>query len=149
VGEITGQIEQEIVNERRELGRSLDELGVKARELADWRTHYRNHPRIALGVVFGAALVAGVLAGGRRNGAAGNGAYGQESWGGETWTPEPARAPSRARREVSQTWDRVWSALLGLATAKAVDLVGNYVPGFREQYENRQRSAASAYGHDT
>jgi hypothetical protein len=38
------------------------------------------------------------------------------------------------------TWNSIWSALLGVVTARAVDLVGNAVPGFREQYAERRHA---------
>jgi hypothetical protein len=62
VGEITTQIEKDIGLEREALGRNLDELEARARVLADWRTHYRNHAAAALGLSFGAGIVLGLLA---------------------------------------------------------------------------------------
>jgi hypothetical protein len=46
VGESTNQIEREIMAERRQLGRNLSELEVKAQQLGDWRTYYRRHPTL-------------------------------------------------------------------------------------------------------
>ena len=60
MGEITNQIEQEIRQKRDHLGRNLDELEGKARELADWRTHYRNHSPAFLGAAFGLGVVLGL-----------------------------------------------------------------------------------------
>jgi uncharacterized membrane protein YqjE len=58
VGEITHEIEREIRDSREDLGRNLNELEDKARELADWRSHYRNHSGAFLGAAFAAGAIA-------------------------------------------------------------------------------------------
>lgn len=138
MGEITSEIERDIVTERSELGRNLEELETKARALADWRTHYRNHAGLALGVVFGTAVVAGALIGRSRT--------------PRVHTPRPERVarpseprePSRYRRHLEETWQGVTAALLGVATAKAIDVVSDLVPGFRDHYGQRTPEAGRA-----
>jgi hypothetical protein len=56
VGEDTNQIEQEIRERRSDLGRNLTELEDKARQLADWRTYFRDHPKVFLGAAIGAGV---------------------------------------------------------------------------------------------
>jgi hypothetical protein len=34
-------------------------------------------------------------------------------------------------------WDEILEALITIASAKAVDLLGSVVPGFRDEYETR------------
>ena len=62
MGENTSQIEREIRAERTELGRNLRELESKARDIADWRTHHRNHPGLFLGLAFSGGVLLGLLA---------------------------------------------------------------------------------------
>ena len=62
MGEDTNQIEREIRERRAGLGRNLDELQDKARDLADWRTHYRGHTSTFLGVALGAGFLLGLAA---------------------------------------------------------------------------------------
>ena len=109
MGANTDQIEREIRAERDELGRNLEDLEFKAKELADWKVHYRNHP----GVFLGAAAGIGVLL-------------------GAAMAPANGRAPMRpglrlqGRPKVAQlvsTWELVSDALLGLAGVLRVDLV--------------------------
>jgi ElaB/YqjD/DUF883 family membrane-anchored ribosome-binding protein len=59
MGETISQIERRLAEERDELGRNLNALQAKTRELMDWRRYYRNHP----GQWLGAALVSGVVLG--------------------------------------------------------------------------------------
>ena len=123
MGANTDQIEREIRAERDELGRNLEDLEFKAKELADWKVHYRNHP----GVFLGAAAGIGVLL-------------------GAAVAPANGRAPMRpglrlqGRPKVAQlvsTWELVSDALLGLATAKAIDAIAEYLPGFKDEYERQ------------
>ena len=67
MGESTSKIERDIAAERNELGRNLQLLETKARSLADWRTHFRNHPFALMGVALGGGALLGLLtAGGER-----------------------------------------------------------------------------------
>lgn len=143
MGEITSEIERDIVTERSELGRNLEELETKARALADWRTHYRNHAGLALGVVFGTAVVAGALIG--RNRAPRVHVQRLVDPRPERVVrpsePKTPREPSRYRRHLEDTWQNVTAALLGVATAKAIDVVSDMVPGFRDHYGQRSVEA--------
>jgi hypothetical protein len=137
VGEDTRQIEHDIRAERKDLDRNLHELEAQARALTDWRTHYRNHAGATLSVAFGSGLLMGLLVGGRRN-------------GHRPAAPAPPRSRSvgfnalralgdnpRARQQVGEIWDRILETLIGVASAKAVDVLGSVVPGFRNEYESR------------
>lgn len=140
MGEITSEIERDIVTERSELGRNLEELETKARALADWRTHYRNHAGIALGVVFGTAVVAGALVGRSRTPRVRTQRL-VEPRPERVVRPSEPREPSRYRRHLEDTWQNVTAALLGVATAKAIDVVSEMVPGFRDHYGQRSPEA--------
>lgn len=143
MGEITSEIERDIVTERSELGRNLEELETKARALADWRTHYRNHAGLALGVVFGTAIVAGALVG-RRRAPRVHVQRLVETRPERVVRPSEPKTPSepsRYRRHLEDTWQNVTAALLGVATAKAIDVVSDMVPGFRDHYGQRSHEA--------
>jgi hypothetical protein len=145
VGESTQQIEQEIAATRSDLGRNLDELEGRARELADWRTHYREHSAVFVGAAFvaGAALAFATIPR-ARHGA--NGSF-DEAMGHHPM--EPRQAPlsasaHRAKRQLADTWDQIADALLRLASAKVIEVVGDFVPGFRDQLSQRDGRARSA-----
>ena len=151
MGEITNKIEQEIREKRDNLGRNLDELEDKARELTDWRTHYRNHSAAFLGAAFGAGMVLGLAAVGRRQASraytdhdihdidVSHDPYGDRSRrqavGGSTGRGTGTAA--RALRQVGDTWEQIADALVRTASSKAIELVGEFVPGFRDNVRRR------------
>jgi hypothetical protein len=57
MGERTDQIEIELDRTREELKSNLEELEMRARDAADWRSHFQKHP----GPMVVAAMVGGVL----------------------------------------------------------------------------------------
>ena len=158
MGENTNEIEHEIDAERTELGRNLEELEQKARDLADWRTHYRNHPAVFLGAAVSAGVLLGALSGGtsRPRPRRMAGLMSQSDQSEETETrpsaPEPrpfktqhARGPKT--RELFNTWEHISEALLGVAIAKIIDVVSDAIPGFRDQYDVHASRPSPAYSH--
>jgi hypothetical protein len=157
VGEDTNQIERQIAAERSDLGRNLHELEDKAKALTDWRTHYRNHTAIALGVAFGGGLLMGALTSGSRNGAAAEDV--SETAGELPYDLPPPKRRSgfrtlstaatssqvgqHVKRQVDDVWRMIVDALVGVGAAKAVDLIGRNVPGFREQFDRRTGGSSS------
>ena len=151
MGENTNQIEQEIRQRRADLGRNLDELEDRARELADWRTHYRNHHGAFLGAAFGLGAVIGLMAIPRPSGPRRMrrvALHQEPSHDFETHdtSHDPYRPPrhswregqgttARAVRQLGDTWTQIADALLRTASDKAVELVGSVVPGFRDHLE--------------
>ena len=152
MGEDTRQIAQEIRAERHELGRNLDELQQQAKALTDWRTHYRRHAGPTLAVAFSGGVILGLLA----SGSSSNRSR-RRLVPADYVSPEPAMPPQdpqtlkprklaalktladnpRARRQVGDAWDHMLEALIGVASAKAIDLIANVVPGFRDEYRAR------------
>lgn len=158
MGEDTRQIAQVIRAERHDLGRNLDELQQQAKALTDWRTHYRRHPGTSLGLAFGSGMILGLLASGSRARGGRNRGWSSSLAGftrtsAESATPDSPSRPSRlaalkhladnprARRQVGDAWDHMLEALLGVASAKAIDLISNVIPGFREEYRSRTGEA--------
>jgi hypothetical protein len=134
VGENTEQIERQIVAERHELGRNLNELETKAQQLSDWRTHYRNNPKVAIGIAVAGGLVLGAMA------SRGRPSRFRHSPGAIALQPRPQ---SRLRRQIEDTWLTVSDALLGVAAAKVMAVVSSVVPGFSEQVNRSQLGSAS------
>ena len=149
MGEITNEIEREIRDKRQELGRNLDELEDKARELVDWRTHYRNHSGLFLSAAFSAGVVAGLTmipsAANRRQESfeddlsdvgAGPDAYKPKH---QVWTGRPTGGGgtgngtiARAARQVSDTWGEITDAVLKAASARAIQFVSELVPDLQK-----------------
>jgi hypothetical protein len=149
VGEITNEIEREIRDKRENLGRNLDELEDKARELADWRSHYRNHTGAFLGVAFAAGAVVAlsmVPSEGRAT------EFTEHDASHDPYRPRHASAPSmrngngtvaRAIREANDTWGHIADALLRTASARVIELVSELVPGVRDHLDPRSESSDS------
>jgi hypothetical protein len=134
VGENTRQIEREIEAERHDLGRNLNELEMKAHELGDWRTHYRSHPKVLLGIAVTGGMVLGAMTGRRRH------APFRPSSDGVDRLPRPQ---GRLSRQIEDTWVTISDALLGLATAKVMAAVSSVVPGFSEHVRHSQSISGS------
>jgi hypothetical protein len=150
VGEDTNQIEQEIRERRSDLGRNLNELEDKARQLADWRTHYREHPKVFLGAAIGAGIVLALATVSKaRPSVRAFDSDDAEALPERDTThdvyrfsspPNPARRTvNRIQREVGDTWNHIANGLLSLASAKAIQLVSELVPGFSDHVEPPQR----------
>jgi len=140
MGETINQIERELAAERDELGRNLNELETKARELADWRHYYRNHPGALIGAAVASGVVLGIIAGGRKSTSS------SESFSGHQFDSMPdGDAPkprSRALSRLEKDWHHLSDALLGVASAKVMDFVGNLVPGFQDELHRQRNSSA-------
>jgi hypothetical protein len=50
----------------------------------------------------------------------------------------PLRERSAKFAQVMNTWEQISDALLGVATAKAIDAIAERIPGFRDQYERQE-----------
>ena len=127
--EHTNQIEREIVAARHQLGRNLNELEMKAHDLADWRTHYRNNPKVLLGLALGGGLVVGALA--RR---------GRSSRSPDAATARAPRPQGRTSRHIENTLSSASDALLGVASAKVMAFVGSLVSGLSKQSRSQPGS---------
>jgi hypothetical protein len=139
MGESTSKIERDIAAERNELGRNLQLLETKARSLADWRTHFRNHPFALMGAALGGGALLGLLT-------ASGGARHDEFAEEPLVEPEEsaykgpsmfANSAQHARRQFGDTWDHIAETLLAVASAKAISFIASKVPGFREEFSAR------------
>jgi hypothetical protein len=140
VGEDTNRIEQEIRERRAGLGRNLDELQDKARDLADWRTHYRGHTGAFLGVALGAGFLLALAAIPSRQ-------LNRREAALRDVTHDPNYVDAlrrynqsqdlgtvaRAARQLGHTWDEITDGLVRTASAKALQVVAEIVPGFSDQ----------------
>lgn len=98
----TERLERAIMDERRQLRGHLSEVEMKAHQLTDWRRQYRRNPLVFVGVAAGAGLMLGAM--------------------GMRERPRPA--PGRMRHQLDDTLRAIARVLLGVASAKAVSLIG-------------------------
>jgi len=147
VGENTNQIEDEIRARREDLGRNLDELEDKARELADWRTHYRKHPGWFIGAAFGAGVIAGLsaLSSSRRHPVRPEPDLSHDPYRPRQAWSSGDGTTARAVRHLGETWGHIADALLRTASDKAIELVGEFVPGFNDHLESPGSTAGRVH----
>ena len=131
--ETANQIEAQIDRTRERLGSNLRELEDKVDAATDWREHFRERPYLFLGAAFigGVALASAVQpkSAGRAPSAA-------------ALNPR-VNANGSVQAQALELWDNVQAALVGLASAKIKEYIGELVPGFDEHYRRaEQRSAA-------
>lgn len=131
MGETISEIERDLAAERVDLGRNLNELETKARQLTDWRHHYRNHPGALLGAAVATGMVLGIMSGSR-------GATSADDSHHFAGDPQAPRPRNRALTRLEEDWHHISDALMGVASAKVMEFVGNLVPGFQDEL-HRQR----------
>lgn len=143
MAERTDLIEQHIELTRYQLGNNLHELEDKVKQAADWRTYYERNPMMMVGLAFGGGVLLASMMGGKR----------------ERYDAAFAAQPPRSagnftgatqRDPISDTWQNMKAALIGLTGAKIRSLLDDAIPGFSEQYANATQgnpgsSAASSY----
>jgi hypothetical protein len=148
VGEDTRQIAQEIRAERHDLERNIDELQEHAKALTDWRTHYRRNTGASLVVAFSGGVFLGLLAAGSRpsgghrlsgetDDTSAVPAWPEESKPGKLAALKNLADNPRARQQVGDAWDHMLEALIAVASTKAIELIGSFVPGFHDEYHAR------------
>jgi hypothetical protein len=140
VGEDTRRIEDEIRAERRALDRNLQTLETQAKALTDWRTHYERHPGAAVALAFGAGLLLS-LSLGRSEPSYRPQAQPRRTHAGFNNVLRAMGEAPRARHEISETWQNIVEALVGLGAVKAVEWIGSVLPGFRDEYDARHASS--------
>jgi len=155
VDEDTRAIEREILVEREELSGNLRELESHARQFTDWRTHYRKHTGAALAVSFGAGVLLGLMVPAPAHHASrfvDTREHFEPGWETDE-SPRPRRTremgtaamrglknltqSSRAGQQIADTAASIFSALVGVASQKAIDAVAQFVPGFRDEFQAR------------
>ena len=131
--ETANQIEAHIDRTRERLGSNLRELEDKVEAATDWRGHFRERPHVFLG----AALLGGmVLASTLRSRSA------RRPLSGVAMNPAVG-GHGPVRGQALELWNNVQGALLGVATARIKDYIGELVPGFDDHYRRAEERAAA------
>jgi hypothetical protein len=155
VDENAREIEREITEAREDLDDDLRQLRNQARALTDWRRQYRNHTGVALGAAFAGGVALALMTGPRRS----RPDYLEEfepdefhqmaeSQGHHQRSHHPPRSrrlmhnikalsDTRPGRQLSDTLLGVFETLVGVASAKAVKVVADLIPGFQDEFEAR------------
>jgi len=168
VGQTSGEIKDQIDQQREQLGQNLAQLEQKVKDSVDWRTQFEQRPMAGVGLAFGAGVLLSLLMPG------GDSKSSEREWSGNysgsyvappsearhNWqtagsgpsnsAPSQFSAPSKPRSpelsEIAETVDNIKGALLGLAATRLRSYLAQTVPGFQQEYEEaaKQRGASSA-----
>ena len=136
--ETVNQIEAHINQTRHRLGSNLQELERRVDAATDWREQFRARPYIGLGLAFaGGAAIATFLrprspesSGPRR----------------ETAVGLRPRNDSDALEQAIEVWNHVKGALIGVASTRVKDYIGEVIPGFQEQLQRTEQRTAAMRG---
>jgi hypothetical protein len=130
-----GPLEDQIRRDRRALRETVRELEDRVLAATDWRTHYRAHTGAALTAAFAGGLLIGASA---RNGR-------REERVGVLTALDPS---GRVRVHARDICDQIILALVGVAATALVNVVSDFVPGFKNEFES-QRSDRSGVRHES
>jgi hypothetical protein len=131
--EAANEIEAHINSTRERRGSNLRELGERVDSATDWREQFRERPQLFLG----AAVVGGVvLATALRT---------KPSTPGDadTRVTSATNGSNAVREQALELWHNVQGALIGVASARIKEYLGQLVPGFDEHYRRAEQRAAA------
>lgn len=138
MGETSGQIKQHICEQRSELGENVTELEHKVKSTLDWRTQVNARPFAMVGLALGGGLVLSLVTGRRSRSSVSSFFQERRHRLAERSTAQASRASNSAtefeKRRVSDSWDKIKAALLGLVITRAHQFLAESIPGFREEY---------------
>ena len=131
--ETANEIEAHIDRTRERLGSNLKELEDKVDAVTDWREQFRERPQLFLGAAFiGGVVLASVL----RPKTAGRGRS-------ATALNPAGNGQGSVQAQALELWNNVQAALVGVASARIKEYIGEFVPGFDEHYRRAEQRAAA------
>ena len=132
--ETANEIEARIDRTRERLGSNLKELEDKVDAATDWREHFRERPHLFVGAAFvgGAILATALRAKSPRRGA------------DDPGIRRYADGGSSVQAQARELWNNVRGALIGVASARIKEYLGELVPEFDEHYRRAEQRAAAS-----
>jgi hypothetical protein len=146
MGETPDQIERHIYEKRSELGENIHELQEKVKTAVDWRAQFEQRPLVMMGLAFGGGLALSMLFSGRKSSRSSSSRRSGNRWRGESRRHDyGSEAKSQEwQNQADSTWENIRGALLAVAGSKLGTLIEEVLPGFQEQYKNKQRDRRSS-----
>jgi hypothetical protein len=147
MGERTDQIERHIHDTRNELGEHIEELHQKVKTTFDWRVQFQQRPWLLTAAAFGGGLLVSMVIPKRRS------AFRERH---RNWRPERLKEEGRrleygaesSRQDfaskTSSVWDNIRAALLSTGVTRLTSFIGEVLPGFQEQFRNKQTERRQA-----
>jgi hypothetical protein len=132
MAEEPNQIKRHIDATRRELGENVHELGYRVKQ-ATGHTYFDKNRMTMLALAFAGGVVLSGFVG--RQGAHRNGHHPQSDAG----DGQSHRGVEFRRSEAADMFDNVKGAMIGWTANQFKTLLGELLPGFRQQYERTER----------
>ena len=135
--EKSDQIERQIVADRGQLGRNLNELESRVQDMTDWRAQFQKRPMLMIGVAASGGLLLASVTGrrsrSRRRPAedSGDGRY------------EHRRGTELQKNKALETFDNIKGAMIAVAANTFQDFLGQLIPGFKEQFQKTAQEKRS------
>jgi hypothetical protein len=139
MAEEPNQIKRHIDATRRELGQNVQELGNRAKQATDWHTYFEKSPMTMLALAFTGGVVLSGFVG--RQGTHHNGHHHPLSQAPEG---QSHRAVEHRKSEAADMFDNVKGAMIGWTASQFKTLLGELLPGFRQEYERTEREKKTA-----
>jgi hypothetical protein len=118
-------LQNEFNQQRKALGRNVQELQYRMRSMISWRDQYKQHPWTGAGLAFAGGVLISTLAS-RRHSPNGNG-YSM------------AATEPRGQRRMSKVFDGIAAALTSVAASYAKEFLSAAIPRFRDEFERRSK----------
>jgi Holliday junction resolvasome RuvABC endonuclease subunit len=131
--ETANEIESHIDRTRERLGSNLRELEDRVDEATDWQEHFRARPQIFLG----AAFAGGVILATALRAKASNREH------ADTQVRGAVNGSGAVHAQATELWYNIQGALIGVASARIKQYIGQLVPGFDEHYRRAEQRAAT------
>jgi hypothetical protein len=139
VDEGTNKVERHLETEREELGRNLDEMEARVKDMTDPRIYFDKHTFWILGAAAAAGFLLSVAVGKATANNTKESLPGRDQRDG---AGSPMFGPTRANR-FAETVETIFDGLVGVASGKLDSFIENAVPGFQKQYDDRQRARSA------
>jgi hypothetical protein len=134
MAETVNEIENHIDRTRERLGSTLRELEDKVEAVTDWREHFHQHPHLFLGAAFSGGVLLSTMVRPRRP------TYDAD----DRHVGRQAPGTSAVRAQALDFWHNVQGALMGVASARAMNYLNQLVPDFEEHYRRAQQRDRSS-----
>ena len=140
--EAANEIEAHIDRARERLGSNLRELENKIDAATDWREHFRERPYLFLGAAFiGGAVLATAL---QRASPARD--VGRDDYRGDAGIRRAVGSDvgsnGAVQAQARELWNNIQLALVGVASARLKEYIGDMLPGFDEHYRHAEERSA-------
>lgn len=130
------EIKNHIDYTRRELNGNLHELEDRVKQATDWRTYVNRYPFTVVGLAFTGGVALSMLTKGS------SGTHVVNRSGSST---TPSFATHKLGQKATEMWEGIRDAMLGLASHQITTLLGEAIPGFRQQYEKTERQRQASW----